>query len=112
MWREKIIEAKKALGKSTKSMAEEARISEKTVHRILHDPLKIPRVDDVIALGATVKLSPRELFEETTSFICTKDVEKQLEETDALREEITQLKATINELKNEIIRTHHYYMNR
>ena len=111
MWREKIIEAKKALGKSTKTMACEAHLSEKTVQRILTDPQKMPRVDDVLALGATVNLSSRDLFEETASFICSKDVEQQAEETEELKKEILQLKAKIDELKDEIINTHKYYIS-
>lgn len=109
MWREKIIEAKKALGKTAREMAEKTNLSEKTVHRILHDSQKIPRVDDVIALGATVNLSPRELFEEASAYICDQDVKKQAAEADALREEIAALKAKVDELKDEIIRIHGYY---
>lgn len=69
MWREQIIEAKKAKNITTKMMAEKVRLPEQTITRILSGKTETPRIDTVLDLGAAVGLTPRELFSETTSVL-------------------------------------------
>ena len=61
MWRDRIIEAKKAKGVKTKSMAEHALVTEKTVTRMLNGETKGANIDTIIALGEAVGLTPREI---------------------------------------------------
>lgn len=122
MWREKIIEAKDKLHKSTKDLAEEAGVSEKTVYRILTGKTKCVHLDDVLTLGASVNLSPRELFEETSSFICEENITYLQKENEQLKAEIAELRGIVASItaenvtlkveashKDEIIALHNYY---
>jgi transcriptional regulator with XRE-family HTH domain len=69
MWREQIIEAKKAKNITTKMMSEKVRLPEQTIARILSGKTATPRIDTVLDLGAAVGLTPRELFSDTTSVL-------------------------------------------
>ena len=94
MWREKIIEAKKAKNISTKMMSEKVRLPEQTITRILSGKTATPRIDTVLDLGASVGLSPRELFSDTTSVLGDKNLIM-------LQEELEQANATLTALQNE-----------
>lgn len=136
MWREKIIEAKKAKNITTKMMSERVRLPEQTITRILSGRTSTPRIDSVLDLGAAVGLSPSDLFAETTSVLGDKNLVTLQEELDqanaalaalqaefaSLSEENTDLKVknvTLNaendllrlklEHKEEIIRLHNRY---
>lgn len=138
MWREKIIEAKNAKGIKTKTISEKTLISEKSVGRILSGETKTPWVDDVIAIGAAVGLSPIELFAETDAVVggealaaLREELDRRNIELDLLKKELSDLSSentdlrTKNcelaaendilklklELKEEIIATHKYYIN-
>lgn len=102
MWRDRILEAKKEKGISTKSMAEYARLSEKTVNRILTDKTQAPYVDNVIILGASVGLSPREIFSETGVIVGDQDVAVLQAEVERLTNEIVELNTEAEKLKGQI----------
>ena len=136
MWREKIIEAKKAKNITTKMMSKKVRLPEQTITRILSGKTETPRIDTVLDLGASVGLSPWELFSETTAVLSDKTIsllQEELDKTNAaltalqvefatLSEEATNLRVknvTLQaendmlcvklELKEEIIRLHNRY---
>ena len=130
MWRERIIEAKNALGISTKTMSERTmHIPERTVVRLLNGETTNPYVDTVLEVGASVGLSPQEIFSETDLILGNKDLatlqadlELSKAENDILVTENTILKDKISALsaeldllkrelehKEEIINLHNYY---
>jgi transcriptional regulator with XRE-family HTH domain len=136
MWRESIIEAKKAKNITTKTMSEKVRLPEQTIARILSGKTETPRIDTVLDLGAAVGLSPWELFAETTAVLGDKNLSALQEELDqanaalsALQAEFSSLSAETTELrvanvtlqaendmlrtklehKEEIIELHNYY---
>lgn len=132
MWRERIIEAKKALGVSTKYMSERTmHIPERTIIRLLNGETDNPYVDTVLEVGASVGLSPQEIFSETNLILGDKDLatlQADLDmanaEKDILVSENTILKDKIacltaeNEMlkreiehKEELINLHNYYHN-
>ena len=132
MWRERIIEAKKALGVSTKYMSERTmHIPERTIIRLLNGETDNPYVDTVLEVGASVGLSPQEIFSETNLILGDKDLatlQADLDmanaEKDILVTEITMLKDKIAcltaendmlkreiEHKEELINLHNYYHN-
>lgn len=132
MWRERIIEAKKAQGVSTKTMSERTmHIPERTIVRLLNGETSNPYVDTILEVGASVGLSPQEIFSETNLVLGNKDLatlQADLDivnaEKDILVSEITILKDKIatltaeNELlkkdlahKDEIINIHNFYNN-
>ena len=94
MWREKIIEAKKAKNITTKMMSEKVRLPEQTITRILSGKTETPRIDSVLDLGASVGLSPAELFAETTSVLGDKNLTM-------LQAELDQANAALSALQNE-----------
>ena len=95
MWREKIIEAKKAKKITTKMMSEKVRLPEQTITRILSGKTETPRIDSVLDLGAAVGLSPRELFSETTSVLGDENLI-------VLQEKLDQANVTLSALQSEI----------
>ncbi len=132
MWRERIIETKKAKGLTTKMMSERSpsHMPPETITRILNEKTGCPRIDTVLDLGAQVGLSPWELFADTTSIVSDSsviimqtEIDKLKDERDALIAEIGALKNTvetqrdkieslrdkIDSLKDDIIATHNYY---
>lgn len=91
MWLDRILEAKKEKGITTKSIADYARMPEKTVARILSGKTQAPYVDTVIVLGAAVGLTPREIFSETGLVVGDQDCPGLQEEVARLTEEVTRL---------------------
>ena len=104
MWLEKIIEAKKAQGLTTKTMAERSRmhLTERTITRILNRETKAPKIDVILDLGATVGLSAQQLFAETDLVPFDRD------ELDRLKNQVKELTAEIDLLRlnaeNELLR--------
>lgn len=94
MWREKIIEAKKSKNITTKMMSEKVRLPEQTITRILSGKTETPRIDSVLDLGASVGLSPAELFSESTSVLGDKSLI-------TLQEELDRTKAALTALQSE-----------
>ena len=132
MWRERINEAKKELGVSTKTMSERTlHIPERTIIRMLNGETEFPRIDTVLEVGASVGLSPQEIFSETNLVLGNKDLaslqadlDKVNAEKDILVSENTILKAKVAALtaeidilkrelehKEEIINVHNFYNN-
>ena len=130
MWRERIIEAKKNLKISTETMSERTlHIPERTIIRMLNGETANPRVDTILEVGASVGLSPQEIFSETNVVIGDKDLatlQAELEVVKAERDllstqnailtdkiatqakEIELLRTTIDH-QEEIIKLHDYY---
>ena len=109
MWRDRILEAQKEKGVSIRFMAEYTQLSEKTVRRMLTDPENVPYVDNVIVVGASVGLSPRDLFSETGLVVGDQglselqaEVDKLKAERDALAAENTILKDKVETLKDKV----------
>lgn len=115
MWLDKIIEEKRKKNITTKMMAEKSRIPEQTITRILTKKTEFPRIDTVLDLGASVGLTARELFDETTSVVGDKSITMLQEELDrvnaafaALQSDMTaistdyaMLKSTNDDLRHE-----------
>lgn len=101
MWREKIIEAKKAKNITTKMMTEKVRLPEQTITRILSGKTETPRIDTVLDLGASVGLSPWELFSDTTSVLGDKNLSMLQEELDKANAALTALQAEFASLSEE-----------
>ena len=96
MWLEKIIETKKAKNITTKTMSEKTQIPVETITRILHGKTEFPRIDTVLELGASVGLTPWELFAESTFIIGDKA------EVDRLNTELAIAQAEIAVLKDKV----------
>ena len=132
MWRERIIEAKKAQGVSPKTMSERTmHIPERTIVRLLNGETSNPYVDTVLEVGASVGLSPQEIFSETNLVLGNKDLatlqadldianaEKDIlvAENTLLNDKVVTLTAEIDllkkelEHKEEIINLHKFYNN-
>lgn len=130
MWRDRIIEAKKKQGISTKTMAERTmHHPERTIIRLLNGETTNPYVDTVLEVGASVGLSPQEIFSETNLVLGDKDLatlQADLEvvkaerdllitENSILNDKVAALGAEIELLKmkldhqDEIIKLHNYY---
>lgn len=104
MWREKIIETRKAKNITIKMMSERtaSHIPEETITRILKGKTEFPRIDTVLELGQAVGLSPWQLFEETTSVLGDINITKQQEEIDTLNAKNNLLEAQICSMTTEI----------
>lgn len=125
MWRERIIEAKKAKGISIKTMAEKtpSHLTVETITRILNTKTEDPRIGTVLALGESVGLSSWELFADPTAIVAYQgfvslqtEVETLKAERDAILSENTELKNKVERLRDkidtlhdEIIRLHSHY---
>ena len=94
MWREKIIEAKKAKNITTKMMSDKVRLPETTITRILSGKTPTPRIDTVLGLGEAVGLSAIELFAESTLVLADKNLEE-------FEKELTKAQAAITALAEE-----------
>lgn len=101
MWRDRILEAKREKGVKTKTMAEVAMMTEKSVTRILAGETQNPYVDNVIALGAAVGLTPFEIFDETGLVVGSLDLATLQAEVDRLTAELEALTAEVVTLRCE-----------
>lgn len=102
MWRDRILAAKKEKGISTKYMAEYSHLTEKTVTRILTDKTSAPYIDNVITLGASVGLTPRELFDETGVIVGEQTLAVLQAEVERLKDELVTLSNNSDELKSKV----------
>ena len=139
MWLERIIEAKKTQGITTKAMADKVKLPEDTIARILSGKTKDPRLETVMRLGAAVGLNAWEVFAETGTVVSDKNIAEldaelekakaalaaATEELDRLRTELTELKiqnAALSvdlrhsrrelELTEQIVAIHNFYTNK
>lgn len=101
MWRDRILEAKKEKGITTKSMAEHTELTEKTVTRMLKGEAQ-PYVCNVLALGASVGLSPWEIFMETGCVVGGQDLTTLQADVDRLTAELDALTTEVAKLKGEV----------
>lgn len=101
MWREKIIEAKKTKNITTKMMSDKIRVPEQTITRILSGKTPTPRIDTILDLGASVGLSPTELFSETTAVLSDKNLTLLQEELDKANAALSALQAEFTSLSEE-----------
>lgn len=103
MWRERIIEAKKNLKISTETMSERTlHIPERTIIRMLNGETRNPRVDTILEVGASVGLSPQEIFSETNLVIGDKDLATLQSELEAVKAE-RDLIAVENEMHKKMV---------
>lgn len=134
MFRDRIIEEKKRLNITAKSMSERSRlhIPEETISRIISGKTADPGVSTVLDLGETVGLTPYEIFMDATlaaEFKAFLELKSKSEETEVERIRIiaeneslktinTTLAQKIDMLemklahKDEIIELHNYYNKR
>ena len=103
MWRERIIEAKKAKGITIKMMAERtpSHLTVETITRILNEKTDDPRISTVLALGESVGLSPWELFAETNAIVAYESYTSLQAERDALAAENIALKNENKDFKDK-----------
>lgn len=103
MWRERIIETRKAKGITIKMMAERtpSHLTVETITRILNEKTDDPRITTVLKLGESVGLSPWELFAETADLIAYQGFLALQAEVDTLRSEKEALVTENDSLKNE-----------
>lgn len=94
MWNERIIEAKKAQNITPKMMSERTRghLPERTIIRILSGETPNPRIDTIIELGASVGLTPQELFADTNVIVATETLAE-------VKENLAEVKETLAEVK-------------
>lgn len=111
MWRDRILEAKREKGISTKAMAEFAHMTEKSVGRILSGETPSPYVDSVIILGEAVGLAPTEVFGETGLVVGHQDLAVLEAEVARLTAELDALRAEMSALsmENELLHTRELY---
>lgn len=134
MWRERIIETRKAKGITIKMMSDRtpSHIPVETITRILNEKTADPRISTVLELGESVGLTPWELFAETADLIAYQSFLTLQAEVDALKadkealvaeneaqknnaNEVVALKVELDRLrltlehKEEIIALHNYY---
>lgn len=125
MWRDRIIETKKAKGITIKMMADStpSHLTVETITRILNTKTEDPRIGTVLALGESVGLSPWELFADPTALIAYEGFVTLQAEFDALKAErdalhtdntmlknkVETLRDKIDSLHDEIIRLHSHY---
>lgn len=108
MWIDRVKEAKQKLGLSYREISIETKgkLSERDVMRMIKGEYKKPFVDDVIDLGAALKLSPKDLFEEANlvveSTAAAQESSKISNENEKLLAEIEQLKVVIEHQKELI----------
>ena len=108
MWIDKVKEAKKKLDMSYReiSIATNGKLSERDVTRLIKGEYKKPFVDDVIALGAAVKLTARDLFEEASIVVETTETAQESarikSENERLASEVEKLTTEVKSLEKDI----------
>ena len=104
MWRERIIEAKQKLGVSTKTMAERTmHIPERTIIRLLNGETDNPYVDTVLEVGASVGLTPQEIFSESNLVLGDKDLASLQSELEVIKSERDLLVAQNSILNDKVV---------
>ena len=131
MFRERIVEEKKKLGITAKSMSERSRMHtpEETISRVLSGKTADPGVATVLDLGETVGLAPYEIFMDSTlaaEFRAFLELKSKSEETEAERiriiaenEELKTINTTLSQKieklemllqhKDQLLELHDFY---
>ena len=124
MYRDRLEEVRKEKNISNKKWAEESGVSVDTINRIIHpeNPEKdSPRVNTLDDLCAVLGIELWELFytgEKSFVYLQAEfdllKVERDnlIAENGALKKEVELLKAKVNSLKDVIIDTHNYYIQK
>ena len=97
MWRECILEAKKAQNLTPKAMSERTKghFPERTIIRILNGDTEHPRIDTIIELGESVGLTPQELFADTNVRITDESIVE-------VKENLAEVKETLAETEENL----------
>ena len=98
MWLERIIEAKKTQGITTKAMADKVKLPEDTIARILSGKTKDPRLETVMRLGAAVGLNAWEVFAETGTVVGDKNLAELQAELDIANNTLSALRGEVDSL--------------
>ena len=102
MWREKLVEVKKAKGIKTRQIAELSGVSEKTVARILSGETDRPYMDNLHDIAKVLGISLDDLFAENrTAQLSNESLSSALEKIEKLSAEIDLVKAENVILKDE-----------
>ena len=105
MWREKLIELKDASGLKTKQIAEKAKMSEKTVARILSGETDRPYMDNLYDIVSALGGSLDDLFSEgCRAQLASAELIAVQNKADRLAEENADLKNKVNSLSAELER--------
>lgn len=104
MWRDRIVETRKAKGITVKMMAERtpSNISAETITRILNEKTDDPRISTVLALGESVGLEAWELFVDAAVLVAYQSFLNLQAEVDGLKAEKEALAAENEALKSDI----------
>ena len=111
MWRDRILQEKARLGKTSKAMSESTKghLPERTISRILAGETENPRIDTIIELGASVGLTPQELFADSNVVVATETLAEVKEtanvieaERDLISVENDMLKTKVSALTSEL----------
>lgn len=139
MWLDALKEAKKNKGLSSKQIAAETKLPERTVVRIFSGDTPNPYMDTLHRIAVTLDISLDELFGDSKAVVGTQNMAALQAEVDTLTAELERIRAELDlfkadkaaqdaalvalraendilrvkvELKDEIIATHKYYISR
>ena len=128
MYIENIIAAKNQLGISSAEMARRSKLglSERTIRRFLNNETKCHNIETVLDIAATVGLSEQEIVAGTGAMITNVNVPALQVEIESLRAERDnaiaeiavlraandELKTKVDNLKDELLETHKYYIRK
>ena len=132
MWLDNLKELKKKTGMSTKRIAEQTNLPERTISRIFSGDTDAPRVDTLRRIAAVLGASLDEIFAECGSIVANVDQVALQAEVEKLNSELTLLRAEVSVLKEknaslsaendllrlkleyeeQIVALHTYYMKR
>ena len=137
MWLDALKEAKKNKGLSSKQIAAETKLPERTVVRIFSGDTPNPYMDTLHRIAVTLDISLDELFGDSKAVVGTQNMAALQAEVDTLTADLEQTRAELDlfkadkaaqdaalvalraendilrvkvELKDEIIATHKYYI--
>ena len=124
MWRDRLIEIKKAKGISTKVLSERSGLSVETLNRMLsstHVVTESPRIDTIFDVCRALEVEAWEIFYMGDQSLVTLQAEiatlkserdTLLAENGALKDKVETLRDKVDCLKDEIIATHNYYIKK
>ena len=124
MWRDKLIEIKKEKGVSTRMIAERSGLTVETVHRILNgkdDVKDSPRLNTIFDVCNALGVDVWEIFYfgdksfldlQTEIAVLKSERDELLAESAIQKDKIETLRNKVDELKDQIIDVHNYYIKR
>jgi transcriptional regulator with XRE-family HTH domain len=124
MWRDKLVEIKKEKGVSTKTIAERSGLTVETVHRILNgkrDDKDSPRLNTIMDVCEALGIEVWEIFyfgdksflDLQTEISVLKNERDELLAVNAIQnDKIETMRNRVDELKDQIIDVHNYYIKR